>query len=1154
MNAAIQWPADHVERRSLAELVPYARNAKTHTDAQVAQLAASMREWGWTMPVLVDEHGTIIAGHGRVLAAQRLEWAEAPVMIARGWTPAQVRAYRIADNRLAENSAWDFDLLSGELDDLRDLDFDLPLLGFERGELAELIGSASSGEGSSADDMSEEEAAGRLADRFLVPPFSVLSARDSWWQDRKRAWLALGIRSEEGRGENLLRFSNTANAFQAGAKPYSKTAVHDYDGGNGWEIEGTSVFDPVLTEIAYRWWSPPNGVVLDPFAGGSVRGIVAAKLGRRYVGVDLSAKQIAANREQARQILIDAAALPSPGSEALLTDPEAITPIENRGAFFLKRDDLFDCNGARGGKARATLALLKNAPGAVGAGNRLSPMLSRVARVAEHLGIPCRGHAAGSAKLSPEEQDAESHGAELVKIKGTNYLSAVKARALRDAQERGWVFVPFGLECEEYFESTKAQTKNIPADIQRVVVTAGSGMTSAAICAGLREQGRRTPILAVRVGLDPEPLIDRWAPPDWREQITIVQAPTSFEHPEAQTVWWGVELDPHYEAKAARFVQAGDLFWVTAIRTPLTERAADSADLRVVSLPADANAPAWARGLAVDALKEITAIYKAHDKPFALGAFTSIKDTTVADWVAAGQLRAIYEGDQLAALAAFIRSKGRAAVRDFSGREIGELHEGDLTIRRLACVPEHEDAIAELIRCAQREAPRVWLEIWQECAPEREAAQAAGFIWVGSKVRASSEIIGVWTKGGTICGGGTPPEERETLARLALPELSVEPLAARLRGEGLPWVDHYSGYNKRGTWHALALRGFGGAAEFIIKPAEMSKKWREENADKLSLELADTPLRAALPEAEALIDAIPGNKHRIRLMRLAPGDGELARHADITDPDAGVASGKTLRIHIPIITNERVRFTQWTLDGQTIDAHMTAGSAWYLDTRKPHTAVNGGDSERIHLVLDVESTPELLALLPCSQQISAAAPANPLAPVPVWIEGDSRDIPTLCAETEADFIFSCPPYADLERYSDDPRDLSALEDYSEFCAAYAEIIAKACARLKNDRFACFVVGDVRDKLGRLRDLVGDTVRAFQAAGLAYYNDAILVTALGSLPIRAAQIFRHRKLGRTHQYVLVFVKGDPQRAAEACGPVEVYIPEGLEPEAEATASE
>jgi DNA modification methylase len=158
-------------------------------------------------------------------------------------------------------------------------------------------------------------------------------------------------------------------------------------------------------------------------------------------------------------------------------------------------------------------------------------------------------------------------------------------------------------------------------------------------------------------------------------------------------------------------------------------------------------------------------------------------------------------------------------------------------------------------------------------------------------------------------------------------------------------------------------------------------------------------------------------------------------------------------------------------------------------------------------------------------------------PMPVWHCADSRTIDRVASDVQADFIFSCPPYADLERYSDDPSDLSTL-GYAEFKPAYFEIVAKACSLLKNDRFACFVVGDVRDKKGNYYNFVGDTVEAFRAAGLHYYNEAILVTAVGSLPIRAGKQFSSgRKLGKTHQNVLVFVKGDAKRATIACGPVE-----------------
>ena len=105
---------DKIERRPIGSLIPYARNARTHSDAQIQQIAASMREWGWTNPVLVDEAGGIIAGHGRVLAAQRLQVSEVPVIVASGWTDAQKRAYIIADNKLALNAGWDNDLLALE--------------------------------------------------------------------------------------------------------------------------------------------------------------------------------------------------------------------------------------------------------------------------------------------------------------------------------------------------------------------------------------------------------------------------------------------------------------------------------------------------------------------------------------------------------------------------------------------------------------------------------------------------------------------------------------------------------------------------------------------------------------------------------------------------------------------------------------------------------------------------------------------------------------------------------------------------------------------------------------------------------------------------------------------------------------------------------
>lgn len=159
-------------------------------------------------------------------------------------------------------------------------------------------------------------------------------------------------------------------------------------------------------------------------------------------------------------------------------------------------------------------------------------------------------------------------------------------------------------------------------------------------------------------------------------------------------------------------------------------------------------------------------------------------------------------------------------------------------------------------------------------------------------------------------------------------------------------------------------------------------------------------------------------------------------------------------------------------------------------------------------------------------------------PRPEWIVGDSRkELRVWGASQSADFVFSCPPYANLEVYSDDPFDLSNMS-YTEFRWAYADIIDAAAALLKPDRFACFVIGDVRDPSGFYRNLPGHTIDAFEAVGLRLYNDAILVTAAGSLPVRASKQFTvSRKLGTTHQRVLVFVKGDPRKATAAVGDVE-----------------
>ena len=137
----MDWPSDKIEKRKISELIPYARNARTHSDEQVAQIAASIKEWGWTTPVLIDEDGEIIAGHGRVLAARKLGIDKIPTMTATGWTKAQKQAYVLADNQLPQNAGWDMDLLAVEMKDLDSEGFDLSLIGFGDDMLAGMLDS-----------------------------------------------------------------------------------------------------------------------------------------------------------------------------------------------------------------------------------------------------------------------------------------------------------------------------------------------------------------------------------------------------------------------------------------------------------------------------------------------------------------------------------------------------------------------------------------------------------------------------------------------------------------------------------------------------------------------------------------------------------------------------------------------------------------------------------------------------------------------------------------------------------------------------------------------------------------------------------------------------------------------------------------------------
>jgi hypothetical protein len=260
-----------------------------------------------------------------------------------------------------------------------------------------------------------------------------------------------------------------------------------------------------------------------------------------------------------------------------------------------------------------------------------------------------------------------------------------------------------------------------------------------------------------------------------------------------------------------------------------------------------------------------------------------------------------------------------------------------------------------------------WVWIWQECEEQKRIVLDAGFDFIGGKITSFAEIRGLYFKDPAGREKRQHPRLDPTefigLHRLPI-NVDVTAAAREIDALGATFTNHYSSYNTNKSWSALSLRGYTADPGFILKPSEMGKKWKLEHAHEV-FELQDTALRAQLPAVDALHEQLTSiaTPHRIRLMKLTPGGGELQRHTDLVDRDTGISDGHLARFHIPIITNDDVTFTSWDMRGERHDAQMKAGEIFYLDTRQPHQAVNAGADARVHLVVDVEANERVRSLL-----------------------------------------------------------------------------------------------------------------------------------------------------------------------------------------------
>ena len=267
-----------IEYKKTADLIPYINNPRNNADA-VDAVASSIKNFGFKVPIVIDSNNEIVTGHTRLLAAKKLHIENVPVIIADDLTESQVKAFRLADNKVSEISDWDNELLSIELEDLAELNFDMEEFNFSMDEI-----NVEKQNKTTWDKIKENSIDSKLTDTFVVAPFSILDTRQGNWLERDKMWKSIGIKSEIGREDNLT-FAKSINIES---------------------MSGTSIFNPTLTEIIYRWFTPDvNSEIIDPFAGGSVRGIIAKILGHNYTGIDLRGEQVEANYSNAKELGLD---------------------------------------------------------------------------------------------------------------------------------------------------------------------------------------------------------------------------------------------------------------------------------------------------------------------------------------------------------------------------------------------------------------------------------------------------------------------------------------------------------------------------------------------------------------------------------------------------------------------------------------------------------------------------------------------------------------------------------------------------------------------------------------------------------------------------------------------------------------------------------
>lgn len=377
----------------------------------------------------------------------------------------------------------------------------------------------------------------------------------------------------------------------------------------------------------------------------------------------------------------------------------------------------------------------------------------------------------------------------------------------------------------------------------------------------------------------------------------------------------------------------------------------------------------WQQGYDLATLKALAAPFKECFKPYSFGAFGLPKERDVATALADNEITWTKNSSGSVEAAAIFKIVQQGSEQtDFCQRSI-VIKRGDLFIKHLAGSPVGMQKIVEALLSKAERRP-VWLEVHEERQEAKAVALRNGFVKAATKISASSDIKGVYLLNEDprlrvpFPFQATDSVALKSLVKNFAAQDEISNALFELKEAHLTWEQHYSGYNKRHSWTALAIKGFDkNDPSFIIKPSEMSKGWKAENQERLRASCEFTSLAEKMPSIVKMVDKLPGRKERVRLMKIRQGDGELTRHADITDRNAGTTNGMICRLHVPLQTHPLCQFESWDLEGNHLVKHFPAGSLFYLDIRKPHAVKNNSPVERVHLVVDVISNDALRNML-----------------------------------------------------------------------------------------------------------------------------------------------------------------------------------------------